>query len=153
MPLTGNLAHNPSMCPDWESNRRLLWFIGRYSIHWAIPARALFLIFIILFVFYFFMDLREKIINLLFHLFMHSLVDSFMCPDWNWAYNLGILAECSSNWATQPGPIIFAFIIQWNQGCGTCLCYGLSSHHVSSIPLMNQVSNIMLSCTYNTILR
>ena len=23
MPPTGNLAYNPDMCPDWESNRRL----------------------------------------------------------------------------------------------------------------------------------
>ena len=22
MPLTGDLAHNPGMCPDWESNQR-----------------------------------------------------------------------------------------------------------------------------------
>ena len=25
---------------------------------------------------------RERDINLLFHLFMHSLVASYMCPDW-----------------------------------------------------------------------
>ena len=25
---------------------------------------------------------RERDIDLLFHLFMHSLVDSWMCPDW-----------------------------------------------------------------------
>ena len=25
---------------------------------------------------------EEREINLLFHLFMHSLVDSCMCPDW-----------------------------------------------------------------------
>ena len=24
MPLTGDLAHNPDMCPDWESNQQPL---------------------------------------------------------------------------------------------------------------------------------
>ena len=27
---------------------------------------------------------REREINLLFHLFMHSLVDSWICHDWGW---------------------------------------------------------------------
>ena len=27
---TGDLACNPDMCPDWESNR---WFEGLHSIH------------------------------------------------------------------------------------------------------------------------
>ena len=29
---TGDLARNPGMCPDWESNQRL-WFAGQHSIH------------------------------------------------------------------------------------------------------------------------
>ena len=28
MPLTGDLAHNPGMCPDWESNQR---FFGSWA--------------------------------------------------------------------------------------------------------------------------
>ena len=27
---------------------------------------------------------RERNIYLLLHLFMHSIVDSYMCPDWGW---------------------------------------------------------------------
>ena len=33
VPPTGDLAHNPGMCPDWESNRRPLGFAGQHSIH------------------------------------------------------------------------------------------------------------------------
>ena len=36
-PPAGDLACNPGMFPDWESN---LWFVGLHSIHWATPARA-----------------------------------------------------------------------------------------------------------------
>ena len=33
-PPTGDLARNPGMCPDWESNwQPTLWFAGRHSIH------------------------------------------------------------------------------------------------------------------------
>ena len=39
-PPTGDLARNPGMCPDWESNQWTLWFTGQHSIHWATPARA-----------------------------------------------------------------------------------------------------------------
>ena len=38
-PLTGDLAHNPGMRPDWELNK-FNWFTGRHSLHWATPARA-----------------------------------------------------------------------------------------------------------------
>ena len=34
---------------------------------------------------------RERNINLLFHLLMHSLVDSCMCPDWGSNHNFGVL--------------------------------------------------------------
>ena len=34
---SGDLPHNPGMCPDWELNLR---FAGQHSIHWATPARA-----------------------------------------------------------------------------------------------------------------
>ena len=40
MPPTGNLAHNPGMCPRLGIELATLWFTGRHSIHWAIPARA-----------------------------------------------------------------------------------------------------------------
>ena len=43
VPHTGDLAHNPPMCPDWESNPATLWFTGQHSIHWATPARAILL--------------------------------------------------------------------------------------------------------------
>ena len=39
-PPTGDLAHNPGMCPEWESN---WWPFGSQDgsqIHWATPARA-----------------------------------------------------------------------------------------------------------------
>ena len=39
MPLTGDLACNLGMWPDWELNQQL-WFTGWCSIHWATPARA-----------------------------------------------------------------------------------------------------------------
>ena len=33
-PPTGDLAHNPGMCPDRELNRlATLWFTGRHLIH------------------------------------------------------------------------------------------------------------------------
>ena len=39
--LTGDLAHNPGLCPDWESNQ---WSFsskaGQHLIHWATPDRA-----------------------------------------------------------------------------------------------------------------
>ena len=38
---TGDLAHNPDMCPDWEWNCDPL--VHSLSIHWATPARALFI--------------------------------------------------------------------------------------------------------------
>ena len=38
-PSTEDLACNPGMCPDWESNQ-WHWFTGPHSIHWATPARA-----------------------------------------------------------------------------------------------------------------
>ena len=38
-PPTGDPAHNPGMCPDWESHP-WHWFTGRHSIHWATSARA-----------------------------------------------------------------------------------------------------------------
>ena len=41
-PPTGDLARNPGMCPDWESNLQLFGFAGWHSIHWATPARAVF---------------------------------------------------------------------------------------------------------------
>ena len=56
---------------------------------------------------------RERDINLLFHLCMHSLVDSCMCPDqrsnpqprhyWD---------DALTNWATQPGPNICLIFYQ-----------------------------------------
>ena len=30
VPPTGDLAHNPGMCPDWEPT---LWFTGQCSVH------------------------------------------------------------------------------------------------------------------------
>ena len=33
MPPTGDLACNPDMCPDWESNPSTRWFTGQRSIH------------------------------------------------------------------------------------------------------------------------
>ena len=32
-PTTGDLAGNPDMCPDWESNGQTLWFAGWHSSH------------------------------------------------------------------------------------------------------------------------
>ena len=43
-PPTGDLACNPGMCPDWESNQRPLGsfqFTGQHSVHWTTPARAI----------------------------------------------------------------------------------------------------------------
>ena len=38
---TEDLACNPGMFPDWESDQQPFdSFIGRHSIHWAAPARA-----------------------------------------------------------------------------------------------------------------
>ena len=37
---TGDLAHNPGMCPDLGIKPVTLWFSGWHSIHWATPARA-----------------------------------------------------------------------------------------------------------------
>ena len=37
---TGDLARNPGMCPDWESNRRPFGLQEDNSIHWATPART-----------------------------------------------------------------------------------------------------------------
>ena len=72
---TGDPAHNPCTCPDWESNQRL-WFTGRCSIHWATQARADFLNLLII------RDKgREINTDLLFYFFMDSLVASYMCPD------------------------------------------------------------------------
>ena len=44
-PPAGDLAHNPDMCPDWESNLRTLWFAGQHSIHRATPATNFFFFF------------------------------------------------------------------------------------------------------------
>ena len=33
VPPIGDLAHNPGMCPDWESNLATHWFAGQHSIH------------------------------------------------------------------------------------------------------------------------
>ena len=33
MPLTGDLACNPGMCPDWEWNQQTLWFAGRLALN------------------------------------------------------------------------------------------------------------------------
>ena len=30
---SGDLAHNPGMCPDWESNLETFQFTGQRSIH------------------------------------------------------------------------------------------------------------------------
>ena len=39
---TGDLARNPGLCPDWESNRQpFFWFTSWHWILWATPARAL----------------------------------------------------------------------------------------------------------------
>ena len=38
---------------------------------------------------------RERKIDLLFHLFMHSFVDSCMCPDQGSNMNVGVLGKCS----------------------------------------------------------
>ena len=41
-PLLGDLACNPGMCPDWESNQRPFGLQARSrSIHWATPDRAI----------------------------------------------------------------------------------------------------------------
>ena len=32
-PPTGDLAHNPDVCPEWESGWATLWFTGVPSIH------------------------------------------------------------------------------------------------------------------------
>ena len=37
---TEDLARNPGMCPDWESNRRPFGSQAWCSIHWVTPARA-----------------------------------------------------------------------------------------------------------------
>ena len=53
---------------------------------------------------------RERNINLLFHLFMHSLVDSCTCPDQNWTRNLGILGQ-HSNQLSYPARATLSFLI------------------------------------------
>ena len=80
-----------------------LWFEGQHSIHWVTPARARLIfscislvsmnlarLFVILKIFLFFdfrerkekrEEGRERNIDFLFYLFMHSLVDSYMCPN------------------------------------------------------------------------
>ena len=40
MPQTGDLAHNPGMCPEWELSQRPFWFASQHSVHWATEARA-----------------------------------------------------------------------------------------------------------------
>ena len=40
VPLTGDLAHNPGMCTDGESNWPPFGFASWCSTHWATPARA-----------------------------------------------------------------------------------------------------------------
>ena len=40
LPPAGNLACNPGMFPDWESNWHSFQFMGQHSIHWATPARV-----------------------------------------------------------------------------------------------------------------
>ena len=40
-PPTGDLTHNPGMCPRLGMEPMTLWFAGSHSIHWATPARAL----------------------------------------------------------------------------------------------------------------
>ena len=40
VPSIGDLACNPGMCPDWESNQqRFGSWASQHSIHWATPAR------------------------------------------------------------------------------------------------------------------
>ena len=39
-PLTGDLPHNPGMCPRLEIKPATLCFTGWHPTHWAIPARA-----------------------------------------------------------------------------------------------------------------
>ena len=41
MPPTGDLARNPGMCPDWESNQWLFYSQVGTQVYWATPARAL----------------------------------------------------------------------------------------------------------------
>ena len=49
-PHTGDLAHNPGMCPQprhvpWLGIKlATLWLAGQHSIHWATPARGHFYI-------------------------------------------------------------------------------------------------------------
>ena len=42
IPHTGDLAHNPGMCPRLGIELAALWFAGLHSIRWAILARAVF---------------------------------------------------------------------------------------------------------------
>ena len=43
VPTTGDLAYNPGICPDRESNQRPFAFTGWHPIQWATPARAPFM--------------------------------------------------------------------------------------------------------------
>ena len=51
---------------------------------------------------------RERSIDLLFHLFMHQLVDSCMCPDWESNLHLGVSEQCS-NQLSYPARALFSY--------------------------------------------
>ena len=85
-PPSGDLANNPGMCPDWESNRQP--FIHTPALnHWATPARAVFYSFntntclskteswVCLFLFFFFLLHLNKF-NFLLHIQKIALITS-----------------------------------------------------------------------------
>ena len=95
-----------------------LWFAGLLSIHRATPARAI-------------LNLKKKLISererkgegerniaLLFHFFMHSLVDSCMCPDWGsnlqpWCVGTTLVLWLSYLAGVQPLTFFFFFFLRF----------------------------------------
>ena len=46
VPPTGNLACDPGRCPRLGIELETLWVAGQHSIHWATPARNIYLVFV-----------------------------------------------------------------------------------------------------------
>ena len=96
-PPTGDLAGNLGMCPNWESNG---WPFssqaGTQSTEPHQPGQKNNL-------FLFFKE-RKRNINLLFHSFMHSLVDSCRCLWPGIEPKPWCMGHSPTNRATRPGP-------------------------------------------------
>ena len=102
MPLTGDLAQIPGMCPDWELNQQSFGLkesaLVLKPLSHTSQGRAP--DFFKKYLFIYLREESERDILLLFHSFVHSLVHSCMCPHlgWNpqpWAWFLNFLVDSS----------------------------------------------------------